>query len=280
VPRSILVVDDDEINRRVARCLLGELGIKATEAESGLAAIESLRRVSPELVLMDCRMPGVDGLEATRRIRSGSAAVLDPRVRILAMTASEEDVDRERAATAGMDGYIVKPITLESLIAALKSLALCESGREGESSTPGVSSPGVSSPRFDGQAFSARFATDKAVGREILELFLAQSPGIMTQAKEAARSGDAKTMRDSVHRLKGTTGTVGGLQAALVAEKVLAIVASSAHEADAGKAIDAVALSASIERPMAELDSALDDLLSAIKSYMESGALEEKRDEG
>ena len=278
VPRSILVVDDDEINRRVARCLLGELGIKATEAESGLAAIESLGRESPELVLMDCRMPGLDGLEATRRIRSGSAAALDPRVRILAMTASEEDADRERATAAGMDGYIAKPITLESLIAALKSLALRESRREGAEATPGVSSPGIASPSFDGQAFGARFATNKTVGLKILELFLAQSPRLMAQAKEAARSGGSKTTRDSVHRLKGTTGAVGGLQAALAAEKVLAILAASTHEEEAGNAVDAAALSASIERPMAELDSAIGELLASIKSYMESGALEEKRD--
>jgi signal transduction histidine kinase/DNA-binding response OmpR family regulator len=275
-PRSILVVDDDEINRRVARCLLEELGIEASEADSGTGAIEALRRERTELVLMDCRMPGMDGLETTRRIRSGEAAVLDPRVRILAMTASAEDADRERAAAVGMDGYIAKPITLEGLIATLKSLALRERGCEEEAATPGIASPGVSSPCFDGQAFSARFATDKAVGREILELFMSQSPELTVQAKEAARSGDAKTTRDSVHRLKGTTGAIGGLQAALAAEKVLAIVVASAHEAEAGKSVDAAALSASIERPMAELDSALGELLSAVQSYMESGALDEK----
>ena len=197
-PRSILIVDDDEINRRVARCLLDELGIRVAEADSGLAAIEFLRRERPELVLMDFHMPGVDGLEATRRIRSGSAEVLDPRVRILAMTASAEEADREGASAAGMDGSIVKPITLESLVAAFKALALRERERAGNAATPGVSSSG-----FNEAAFSARFAKDKAVGKQILELFLAQSPGIMAQAKEAARSGDAKAVRDYVPQAQG-----------------------------------------------------------------------------
>jgi CheY-like chemotaxis protein/nitrogen-specific signal transduction histidine kinase len=284
-PSSVLVVDDDEINRRVARGLLEELGIKVTEAESGLAAIEALRRESPDLVLMDCLMPDMDGFETTRRIRSSGCTVLNPHVRILVMTASAEATDREKALAAGMDGYIAKPITLESIITAFRALTLRERGRDRDVAMPGASSPsvtalGVSSPCFDGHAFSARFAKDKAVGREILKLFLAQSPGIMVQAKTAARSGDAKTTRDCAHRLKGTTGAVGGLKAALAAEKVLAIVAASAYEAEAGKAVDDDALSTSIERPMAELEEKLEELIAEIKSYMESEALDAKGGEG
>jgi signal transduction histidine kinase/ligand-binding sensor domain-containing protein/CheY-like chemotaxis protein/HPt (histidine-containing phosphotransfer) domain-containing protein len=265
-PRKVLVVDDDEVNRSVALFLLEELGIEASEAESGEAAIERMRGESPDLVLMDCRMPTMSGFEAARRIRSGEAGALDPAVLIIAMTAGTQDEDRERAESAGMDAHVAKPVTLESLLSALKAASI--SARK-------LAAQGARAPTFDAAAFSARFAKDKEIGRQILELFLAQGPETMAQAMAAASSGNATAVRDYVHRLKGSTGAIGGQAAVIAAEALLRRVAQSAREAEEGKTIDRAAIAAAIEAPLAEFKARMDELVEAVQLYAASGALDE-----
>jgi len=121
---SVLVAEDNEINALLARALLVKLGHRAVVAESGAAAIESWIAARTEgtpydRVLMDLNMPGMDGLEATRRIRAIEAEDASPRTPILALTANASAEDREACLAAGMDGFLVKPLDRERLTAAL-----------------------------------------------------------------------------------------------------------------------------------------------------------------
>ncbi len=121
---SILVVEDNEINALLARALLVKLGHRPTMAASGAAAIESWLAANAagmpyDRVLMDLHMPGMDGLEATRRIRAIEADTDAPRTPILALTANASAEDREACLGAGMDGFLVKPLDRERLAAAL-----------------------------------------------------------------------------------------------------------------------------------------------------------------
>jgi PAS domain S-box-containing protein len=124
----VLVAEDNEINALLTRALLTRLGHRPTVAESGALALErwdTAREAGTpyDLVLMDMQMPGVDGLEAARRIRAAEARRGDPRTPIIALTANAFAEDRESCLAAGMDGFLVKPLDRERLAAALDDVA-------------------------------------------------------------------------------------------------------------------------------------------------------------
>ncbi len=121
---SILVAEDNEINALLARALLTKLGHRPTMAANGAAAVECWLAAraagSPfDRVLMDLYMPGMDGFDATRRIRTIEAEDETPHTLIIALTANVSAEDREACLAAGMDGFVVKPLDRERLAAAL-----------------------------------------------------------------------------------------------------------------------------------------------------------------
>jgi signal transduction histidine kinase/CheY-like chemotaxis protein len=125
---SILVAEDNEINALLARALLSKLGHRPTIATSGAAAIESWLAARSadapyDSVLMDLHMPGMDGLEATRRIRAIEAEESASRTLIIALTANASSEDHDACLAAGMDGFLVKPLDREKLAAALANSA-------------------------------------------------------------------------------------------------------------------------------------------------------------
>ena len=124
---SILVAEDNEISALLARALLTRLGHRPTIAGDGFAAVESWLGARAagapyDLVLMDVQMPGMDGLEAARRIRAAEAEADAPRTRMLALTANAQMEDREACLAAGMDGHLVKPLDRERLREALATI--------------------------------------------------------------------------------------------------------------------------------------------------------------
>lgn len=116
---SVLVVDDNVVNRKVAEKMLLSLGCVPVTADSGLAALEQHSAQNFDLVLMDCQMPDMDGFETTRRIRASDR---NPRVPIIALSASVLAEDIEMCIEAGMDGHLGKPIERARLHALLASL--------------------------------------------------------------------------------------------------------------------------------------------------------------
>jgi len=117
---SVLVAEDNDINALLARALLHRLGHRPTVARHGAAAVECFLAAansgSPyDLVLMDVHMPELDGLEATRRIRSGEASLGLRPTRIVALTANAFGEDREACLAAGMDDFLVKPLDRDRL---------------------------------------------------------------------------------------------------------------------------------------------------------------------
>ncbi|MBI4913269.1 MAG: response regulator [Acidobacteria bacterium] len=113
-----LVAEDNLVNQRVAVRLLAKLGVQAEVAADGLEALERSAATDYDVLFMDCQMPGMDGFEATRRIRKREAE--GTRLPIIAMTANAMVGDRERCFEAGMDDYVPKPVRADAILEALK----------------------------------------------------------------------------------------------------------------------------------------------------------------
>ena len=112
----VLVVEDDSVNRQVIDLFLKKIGIAPTFAEDGEAAIVAATGSEWDLVLMDCQLPGIDGLEATRRIRQQLG---DKKLTIIALTANASTQVRENCLAAGMNDFLSKPVRFELLCTVL-----------------------------------------------------------------------------------------------------------------------------------------------------------------
>ncbi len=117
-PLRILLVEDNAVNQRVARMLLGKLGYTADLAGNGLEALGAIERQTYDLVFMDVQMPEMDGLDATRHACRRWPA--DKRPHIVGMTANATDQDRLDCMQAGMDDYVSKPVTVPRLVDSLQ----------------------------------------------------------------------------------------------------------------------------------------------------------------
>jgi CheY-like chemotaxis protein len=117
-PGAVLVVDDFEFNRRVLSMQLEKLGLESETAASGQEAVSMFARKNYALVLMDCRMPGMDGFQAAvaiRRLEAGKSR----HTPIIAITAGTSYLEKEKCLDAGMDDYLGKPVLLDALSEAL-----------------------------------------------------------------------------------------------------------------------------------------------------------------
>ena len=116
----VLLVEDNAVNRMVARAMIEELGCQIVDAETGADALMLVSRQRFDLILMDCQMPVIDGFEAARRIRAQEQnAGATRRMPIIALTANAIAGDRERCLAAGMDDYLTKPFSQRTLLAAI-----------------------------------------------------------------------------------------------------------------------------------------------------------------
>jgi signal transduction histidine kinase/DNA-binding response OmpR family regulator len=214
VPLRILLAEDNELNQRVAIRLLERLGHRADIASTGLEALARLEHAVYDVVLMDVQMPELDGLEASRTICRRWPAGQRPR--IIAMTAEAMQGDREKCLAAGMDDYIVKPVTLEQLSTAL---AKCRPRRDPVTDQSRLStvplaeaSEAIADPMPDRTVLDQLREDLGGIEplRELIVTFLERTPLVLAALREAAARADLGEIRRTAHMLKGTSAMLGG----------------------------------------------------------------------
>ena len=197
----VLVAEDNPINQRVAILQLGKLGHEVEIRDDGQGVLDAdLNKF--DVILMDCQMPVVDGLKATRQIRQRELA--DPSVEpvyIIAMTANTQEADRAACLEAGMDDFISKPVQLAELVESMnKSLGIDNVDAPGNSDSLLLDETHLSQLRGNGQ--------DDAL-REIIGLFLEQTHDQISQLNEAISKNNAQTTSSLAHQLKGSSANLG-----------------------------------------------------------------------
>jgi DNA-binding response OmpR family regulator len=117
-PRVLIVDDEPEIGRILA-LILGAAGFEATAVEGGRAALARIAQAPPDVVLLDVRMPGLDGFEVLRQVRESPATA---RLPVLMLTANTGDAERTRAAELGADDFIAKPFEAADTVARVRAV--------------------------------------------------------------------------------------------------------------------------------------------------------------
>jgi two-component system sensor histidine kinase/response regulator len=201
----VLVAEDNEVNQKVAVRLLEKQGYRVEVADNGREALEACKRSRYDAVLMDGQMPGMDGFEATRRIRAEEGG--DRRTPIIAMTASAMKGDRERCLEVGMDDYVSKPVTPESLDAVLKKWV--KTPPSASRAVP-ASAPASADELLDDAVIQSLMSVDEdgTLMDEVVATFLRIAPARLTALHKAAR-GSAIQLERAAHSFLGSCGNLG-----------------------------------------------------------------------
>jgi two-component system sensor histidine kinase/response regulator len=210
LPLSILVVDDDELNRRMMELLLKRDGHAVVFASNGEEALEAVKAERFDIVLMDLQMPVMDGVEASRRIRSWEA---DRRhTYIVALTASYMPERGRELYEAGIDNYLAKPFELSHL----RNILL--SGEEGyqRATSPKIKAIApetkAEEPGIDFQVGVLRVGGNREVYYDLLNDFIAELPEKMKKLQDFFKTRDWESLYRAAHNLKGVSANLGALQ--------------------------------------------------------------------
>lgn len=222
----LLVVDDDEINGQLARNILQRAGARVAVAGGGRAAVAILERQPRrfDAVIMDLRMPDMDGCEAARIIRTR----LDlPALPIVAMSAGDRESERESASRAGMGAHVTKPIDPDVLVAVVKAQVGIpkESGMPPASRDPvpvGENPPSLPAdlPGIDLRSALARLGGNDRLWVSLMRQFDASHGGAPAEVRRLLDAGLDDQAAGTLHGLRGVAANLGAIEVARLADEV------------------------------------------------------------
>jgi CheY-like chemotaxis protein/HPt (histidine-containing phosphotransfer) domain-containing protein len=209
-PLAILLADDYDVNRMVLSSQLESLGYRADAVANGEEVLRALHARSYDVVFMDIRMPIIDGVEATQRIRS---RVDGPQPFIAAVTASALKGDREKYLAAGMDAYISKPV---DIIRLGETLETAYSARNGSERAPWSGNLVELNPvEIQLDELRARLGPGlESLLAKVIPVYLRELPGRLEKLEAALSSRDATSFAQYCHGLKGTSTSIGAKELA------------------------------------------------------------------
>jgi signal transduction histidine kinase/DNA-binding response OmpR family regulator len=213
-PLRVLVADDNATNRLVAAKMLQEFDVQTAMACDGAEAVAAATRFDYDVILMDVRMPEMDGLQATRTIRSRGGRLAD--VAIVAFTANAYLDDVNACREAGMNGFVAKPVRKKELVAAIVAALRAAPA---EAATPEPAGDGGALPAFDRARYDAmveELGEDSV--RNLVEMFLAETDRRIALLRDLSGMSDRIKIGREAHSLKGDAAALGLAQLAELAE--------------------------------------------------------------
>jgi signal transduction histidine kinase/DNA-binding response OmpR family regulator len=223
----VLVAEDNPVNQKVALIMVRRLGYRADVAGNGAEALAAIQAAPYDVVLMDVQMPEMDGLEATRRIRSQVPTSRRPT--IIAMTANASTEDRRHCLQAGMDAYLPKPVRMAELAAALDSCApLSEAAANADDPGPldntvalagagALSGTGAGGPQVCVDTEVLRALVEQIGGQcdndrtQLIGTYLGDANHRMEDLVAAVKLGDAEGVARAAHGLRSSSALLGAL---------------------------------------------------------------------
>ncbi len=284
----VLIAEDNQANVRLIERLLGRLGIETEIAGNGIEALDAVREGTFDLVLMDCHMPKMDGLDATRAIR---AAGYD--IPIVALTANATGNDRTACFTAGMNDYLSKPVRPADLAAALRRWL----PNDEELTLPGPLAASLAAGTIpaelveviDQGQMAELFALDPdgSAGffAAMVDSYRATTEETLPSIRAAVAASDWELLEEAAHKLKGVAANLGVRRVYEAAARLVALarVGEGAGEGSggagsAGVSSDGAPILADLEAALAPADEALTLLLVHVSAGVEMDEASAARD--
>jgi PAS domain S-box-containing protein len=218
----ILLAEDNPVNQEVAIGILKMFGLSVHAVANGREALHALETCSYDLVLMDVRMPMMDGIEATRLIRDPKSAVLNHSIPVVAMTANAMRADRDHCLNAGMNDVVPKPVdpmVLQNALQRWLPASRDESASDkqlSDSELPDQDERHV----FNRSALLKRVMGNESIVKRVLAAFLGDCPLQIELLKKHAESGDVVSAGRQAHSIKGAAANVGGERLCQAALKI------------------------------------------------------------
>ena len=248
---SVLVAEDNSMNRRLIRYMLEELGFTAAVVGDGASAVAELERGDYRLVLMDCQMPVMDGFAAVAEIRRREGD--ERHTPIIALTADAMRGTRERCLDGGMDDYLSKPFTTEELGAVIDKWL--DAAPAPDSHAPPAADTGADAPTLDSRLLE-ELGGPAAVGRggraaELVRAFLSDVRGRRRSLREAYERRDMERLKREAHTFKGGAGLFGAVRLSHLCARLIDL----AQRGDASALLQALEeLDAELERVASQLE--------------------------
>jgi len=221
----VLIVEDNLVNQQVTENMLIKLGCRSKIAENGIEALDLLAESDFDLVLMDIQMPKMDGLTATHHIRDDRTNVRNNDIPIIAMTAHALKGHKEKCFDAGMNDFLTKPLSIDSLARAIDKLDISPQNIDDAAANSDTLEPqaeedfsgyqetkNIDSNIFDRQSLMDRVGGNEEVLKNIVELFLEETPKQLKELDKYLSSGDFEAASNSAHSIKGSAGNFGATQ--------------------------------------------------------------------
>jgi PAS domain S-box-containing protein len=206
LPASILLAEDNDINRLLATKLFATMGYKVDAVTNGKEAVKAVGGKKYDIVFMDVQMPEMDGMEAARMIRAQVPG--DKQPVIIAMTAFASPEDRDNCIAAGMNDFISKPVVSEDMAAMIRKW------KSTVQKSPSSWIPEAAPVMLIDQDAIKRLMdigrqTDPGFLQQVLDMFTAQTPGILKSIRDSFENNTLETVWQQAHKLKGTSLNIG-----------------------------------------------------------------------
>lgn len=222
----VLVADDSPVNLRLVTSILESHGHRAVTVGNGLLAFNAAGETAFDAILMDLDMPEMDGLQATAAIREAERRS-PHRATIIALTARTLPGAREACMAVGMDGFLGKPISADTLLPLMRDLvqtakAAGTADRKTDVKADAKVRPAAATaaPAIDRADLLERLGGDAELLAELAEIFYAETPRMLTALRTAAEVGDASNVQRVAHTLRGSVAVFGAHAASQAAQSL------------------------------------------------------------